>query len=274
MATPDIRNKLITQSKQKIAVAKAPARQDFMPEIPSANIDTALPPAVLNSLQSSLTAGQTSISNERRRLDETAEAVKVANAEIDSATKQIQAADSDLFLDFQGIFDPQYNRAFQRSRIDDAKRKLNITANELDLERQRETLDLKEAGLPVELYKQQINLQTQKSQLSTAQANAVVSSNAARKNMRKMMQMQYSDDEIMQMYKTKTSDTVWTSQEIDQYVLDKENAALDMEGSRLSNESNRLDLTEKFEVRALNKLPLGWLRSAMNLAETSKLTSI
>jgi len=274
MATPDIRDKLINQSKNSLAVANPKEESSFIPEIPSAVRDIALPPAVLDSLKQTHSMSTTSINNERRRIDETADALKIANTEIDSATKNIQAADSSLLLDFQGMFDSQYNRQFQRGRITTAQRKLKVKDTELTLERQREALDLREAGLPLDMFKSALALQTSKAQLSTSQANAIVSSNNARKQVRSMMQSQYSDDELVKMHKTGSPDSIWSAQELQQYVDDKDEFKLDMESKEIANTSNRLDLAEKLETRALKKVPLAWLRSSINLAETTKQPSI
>ena len=274
MPTPDIRNKLINQSKNSLTESKPLEAALFLPEIPSAASNKVIAPNIIDALEQTKKLNYRNINNERRRIDETTDILKETNLEIDSATKNIQAANSSILLDFQGIFDSQYNRQFQRGRIIEAKRQLEIKDQELTLERQRDALDMKEAGLPLDMFKSTLDLQTKKIKLSTAHANALVSSNTARKALRTMLQSQYSHDKLVTMHKTNSSDEIWSSQELFTYVKDNEKFELDMDVKNIAAASDRVDLAEKVETLALQKVPLPRLRALIQVAEIDKQPAI
>ena len=108
MPTPDIRNKLINQSKNSLTESKPLEAALFLPEIPSAASNKVIAPNIIDALEQTKKLNYRNINNERRRIDETTDILKETNLEIDSATKNIQAANSSILLDFQGIFDSQY----------------------------------------------------------------------------------------------------------------------------------------------------------------------
>jgi len=148
---------------------------------------------VLNSLTNIKQQKQSNINNDRSRLNESIDALKEANTEIDSASRRMQEINGSMLLDFQGIFDSDYNRKFQNSRIANAKTKLFAKTQVLQQEKLRDDLDLQEANLDFNMYKQALGIQTSKANLSAVQANAIIQSNAARTQMRKILQQKYTD---------------------------------------------------------------------------------
>lgn len=266
MATPDIREKLVQKSMTSVTQAAPVEKNQFLPDIPPAELNASLPVEVINALEGKYKATKTSLSSERRRIDETANALKTANLEIDSAVTQIQEADSSLGLNLLGIFDKNYNKEFQRNRIRKAQRSLTIKGRELDLERQKEALLLKEQALPADMFIQQLEIKGKLANLSAMQANAIIQSNTARKQYREQVQLSYTDEQIEGMYKSGTYDNVWTAQDVKKYRDDKAQFKMDMDTKTVALKSNRLKLAENIEIRALAQLPISYGKSLLDEA--------
>ena len=269
MAT-DITDMLLKKSQVSVAKAQPVRQNQFVPEIPSSNVDVALPQEVLNALNTTQSVSKSVINSERRRIDATADAVKEANKEINAANLRIQEIDSSPLLQFQGMFDSDYSYHMQETRVKNAKTKLQQKNTELDIQRQREALDLKEANLPLDMYKFVTSLQASKANLSAVQANAIVQSNAARKQVRGLLQQEYTDEQLNTMQKTGEYDDVWTPQEVKSYQDAKQKFNLDIQSKELANASGRVDLVNKLEVQAISNLPIPWAKSLIASAEKSK----
>lgn len=265
--TPDIRDKLVQTTQQKLQKAEPVRENQFIPDIPPAALDISLPPEVITSLSNEHNASKVYINKEYERLDESIDALKAANAEISAAQRRTQEIDDSIGLQFLGIFDSDYNYQHQRNRIKNAKQNLEMTAKELDLERQRDQLKLKESQLETSTYTKMLEFQTKKLNMTVAQSNAIIQSNAARKQMRQLMQNEYSHDEILNMQKTGNYDDVWTAQEVQGYLNNYENTQLDMNAKRLANGQNQIKLADQLETRALSNLPLQWGKSLLAQAD-------
>lgn len=271
---PDIRDKILQTNKHKITSTQPVEQNQFIPEIPSAVLDTALPPELISALDHEYEVSKSVINSGYERIDKSAQALQEANKEITSAQNRLQEIDGNIGLEFIGIFDKDYNRNHQKSRINNAKYQLEMTTKQLDLQAMKDQLRLKEAGLETQTYTKMLEFQTQKMNMSAAQANAIIQSNAARKQVKSLLQNEYTHEELIKMHETGNYDDVWTAQEVSTYITDYQTTQMEMEAKKLANQQNRTKLAEQLETRALNSIPIPWAKSLLSQAEKEKTSLI
>ncbi|HFD32024.1 MAG TPA: hypothetical protein ENJ28_04845 [Gammaproteobacteria bacterium] len=259
MATPDITGLIVKQTNNQLAKTK-PVTNSLLPEVPSATITNDLPPEVLQALDSGQEINRTVLQKERLRLDSAMNYSKAANGEIADAQKQLDEIEANPFLEFQGLFDEEYNKEAQQAKIEATKKRLQIKNQELDYERQKDALTIKENSLPLQEFKQKNALQKDAMSLSVAQNTAIIQSNAAKAATLKMLQTQVTPEEIDRAEKYGDYTEVVTPDFVQTYKQDLQKFNLDMQTKQLALDTNRFDLARKIETNALEKAPRQWLQ--------------
>lgn len=273
MATPDITGLITKQANTQIAKTK-PNAESYLPQIPSSKVTNDLPPEVLQALDSGDEINRTVLQKERLRLDSAMNYAKAANGEIADAQKRLDEIKANPFLEFQGLFDQQYNKEYQQSLIEKSKRHLAIKKQELDYERQKDSLTIKENALPLQEYTQKNKLQKDAMSLSVAQNTAVIQSNAAKAATLKMLQSQVTPEEIDKAEKSGDYTEVVTPEFVQTYKQDLQKFNLEMQTKQLALDTNNFELARKIETNALEKVPVSWLKSLVNNADKNNMANL
>ena len=264
--TQDITSLLVNETESRVENIEPEKENDFLAQIPKSNISTTLPPAVIQALSEQQAKEKEINTRELGRVDKTISNLKNANKEIQDASSKINETQGSMGLSFLGIFDSDYNLSHQRGRITKAKEKLSFDNAIMEQERLKDTLELRESGMPIEAFTSLTKLQGAKATMQAQILNSVVQSNTAKKLLREQYQNLYTPDQLDKMLKNKQGDEIWSLQELQARSDELRDAELDYESKLLSTKEKRFDLNEKYENRILNKIPLSTAQYALDVA--------
>lgn len=256
---PDIN--IIPLGEKPVEERQEPA---LAPKIPNIQFDQTLPQNVKNSMAEAQDLERSQRMAERARTNELIGLVKNAQGVTDDSMQKIEDSQNHFLGEVIGLWNDDFDVSEQRRRIQEAVRNVQTKVSTNKLEAFKETLDLKDATSEYDSYVKTMALKTRNVALSTAQMNAVVQSNAARKA---FQDFKFANADVADLKRRKANkdfDDVFSEQRIDAYFNKVEVGIMDMQAARLAFRDKQSDLGAKLEKRALQNLPKGYLQQQLD----------
>lgn len=229
-----------------------------------------VPEAVNNALEKLTETKQEIANNQVERTDKLISVLSTKMKEVKQANANIDEALSNPFTPILEIFDSDYNVQKQARKIQTSQQEIQQEQALVQLQEQKDTLELANVAAPIEAYKSLMEFQKSGLELSTAHANALIQSQEARNKLGEAYFAKLTPQEILSRHKAQDYDDLFTREQAEKYIQDQQTVVLDLESKKMANQAGRLDLAAKFEERALSTLPTPNLRYAISQAREQK----
>lgn len=252
-------------SPVKIAPVPDPKniQKSLAPVVPDIKFDTSIPQEVKNSMDAAESLGKKNRFDERARTEDLINTIRNSQTVTTEAQGNIAESQNHMFGEIIGIWDEKFSVPKQQKKILKAQRDVQTKIQIGKLENFQDQLEMQDASAEYTEYLHRLSLQQKNLGISTAMMNSIIQSNAAKKSLQNFEFAKASVDELNRRKQTKDFDETFTEQRINAYFNKVDKAQLDIDASRLAFKSSQLKLGQDLETRALENLPLNFLRQKL-----------